>query len=198
MSEFWANPGTEPKRIYRWVMRLNINNPALQVDEWLIKRASRPTWSLSESQHSFINHTFYYPGRVSYDDLNITLVDSISPNAAVNMMNLLAASGYVTPDIAAQGAPDGYRTVSKEGWVRDTGAGLGNVQISQLDQNGNSLETWSFFNTWIKSCNLNELNYESDDLLNIDLVIRYDYFKIGTGPSGQGSTNRIFPTFRLP
>ena len=197
MSEFWANPGTEPKRIYRWIMRMNINNPALQIDEWLIKRVSRPSWSLSESQHSFINHTFYYPGRVSYDDLNVTLVDSISPNAAVNMQNLLAASGYVTPDTAAEGAPDGYRTISKAGWTGAEGAGLGNVQILQLDQDGNALETWSFFNTWIKSCNLGELNYESDELLNIDLVIRYDYFKVGAGAVGDLNIADIAEAFRL-
>ena len=196
MAEFWANPGTEPKRIYRWIMRFNINNPRLQIDEWLIKRASRPSWSLSESSHSFINHTFYYPGRVSYDDLSVSLVDSITPNAAVNMQNLLAAAGYVTPDTAAEGAPDGYKTVSKEGWGAN-GAGLGNVQILQLDQDGNTLETWSFFNTWIKSCNLNELNYESDDLLNIDLVMRYDYFKIGAGAVGDMTVADIFPAFQL-
>jgi len=181
MAEFWANPGTEPKRIYRWVMRMNINNPLMQIDEWLIKRASRPSWSLTESQHSFINHTFYYPGRINYDDLNITLVDSISPNAAVNLQSLLAASGYVTPDKSAEGGPDGYKTVSKAGWAGADGAGLGNVQIVQMDQDGNSLETWNFYNTWIKSCNLGELNYESDDLLNIDVTFRYDWAEYVSG-----------------
>ena len=94
---FWANPGTEPKRIYRWVMRFNINNKN-QLDEWLIKSVSRPTWNISETPHSFINHTFYYPGRVEYDEISVQLVDAISPNAGVNMQNLLALSGYVTPD----------------------------------------------------------------------------------------------------
>lgn len=196
MAEFWANPGTEPKRIYRWVMRMNINNPLMQIDEWLIKRASRPSWSLTESQHSFINHTFYYPGRINYDDLNITLVDSISPNAAVNLQSLLAASGYVTPEKSAEGGADGYKTVSKAGWTSANGAGLGNVQIVQMDQDGNTLETWNFYNTWIKSCNLGELNYESDDLLNIDLVVRYDYFKIGAGGLGALSLGDIADTFQ--
>ena len=173
MAEFWSNPGTEPKRGYRWIMRMNINGPNA-VDEWLIKSVNRPNYTLSESSHVFINHTFYYPGRVQYNDLSVTLVDSVSPNAAVNMMNLLAASGYVTPDRAAEGD---YRTISKRGWQE---AGLGGVQIVQLDHDNQPLETWQFFNTWIKSCDLGQLSYDSDELLNISLTMRYDYFKIGS------------------
>jgi len=177
---FWANPGTEPKRIYRWVMRFNINNKN-NIDEWLIKSVSRPTWNLSETPHSFINHTFYYPGRIEYDEISVQLVDAITPNAAVNMQNLLALSGYVTPDNVQLGQPDGYQTISKAGWGAE-GAGLGAVEIVQMDPEGASIETWKLYNTWIKSCNLNELNYESDDLLNIDLTLRYDYFKVESGP----------------
>ena len=176
---FWANPGTEPKRIYRWVMRFNINNKN-QLDEWLIKSVSRPTWNISETPHSFINHTFYYPGRVEYEPISVQLVDAITPNAAINMQNLLALSGYVTPDNVQLGQPDGYQTISKAGWGAE-GAGLGGVEIVQMDPNGQSIETWKLYNTWIKSCNLNELNYESDDLLNIDLTLRYDYFKVEGG-----------------
>jgi hypothetical protein len=177
---FWANPGTEPKRIYRWVMRFNINNKN-NIDEWLVKSVSRPTWNLSETPHSFINHTFYYPGRIEYDEISVQLVDAITPNAAVNMQNLLALSGYVTPDNVQLGQPDGYQTISKAGWGAE-GAGLGAVEIVQMDPEGASIETWKLYNTWIKSCNLNELNYESDDLLNIDLTLRYDYFKVESGP----------------
>lgn len=177
---FWANPGTEPKRIYRWLMRFNINNRN-NIDEWLIKSVSRPTWNLSETPHSFINHTFYYPGRIEYDEISVQLVDAITPNAAVNMQNLLALSGYVTPDNVQLGQPDGYQTISKAGWGAE-GAGLGAVEIVQMDPEGQSIETWKLYNTWIKSCNLNELNYESDDLLNIDLTLRYDYFKVEGGP----------------
>ncbi len=189
---FWANPGTEPKRIYRWVMRFNINNNN-QLDEWLIKSVSRPTWNISETPHSFINHTFYYPGRVEYEPINVQLVDAISPNAGVNMQNLLALSGYVTPDNVQFGQPDGYRTISKAGWGAE-GAGLGGVEIVQMDPEGQSIETWKLYNTWILSCNLNELNYESDDLLNVDLSLRYDYFKIEGGPGL--SRSDIEPTFR--
>ena len=175
---FWANPGTEPKRAYRWIMRFNINNENA-LDEFLIKKVSRPSWDVSETEHAFLNHTFYYPGRVTYKEVNVTLVDSITPNAGVNMQNLLVKSGYVVPDAVAQGD---FRTISKSGWVSEGGAGLGRVEIVQIDPDNRELETWSLYNTWIKSCDLGELDYESNELLNVELVLRYDYFKIGEGP----------------
>ena len=174
---FWANPGTEPKRAYRWIMRLNINNENA-LDEFLVKKVTRPGWSLSETEHQFLNHTFYYPGRITYDEMSVTLVDSITPNAAVNIQNLLVSSGYVTPDAVGSGD---FRTISKAGWVSDTGAGLGRVEVVQIDPDNKELETWTLFNTWIKKCDLGELNYEEDALLNIELTLRYDYFKIGDG-----------------
>ena len=137
---FWAEPGTEPKRSYRWIMRLNTNDPSSKLDSYLIKRTSRPSWSLTESQHVFLNHTFYYPGRVQYNEL--------------------------------------WSTVSKAGWG---GANLGSPQIIQLDEAGEEIEIWQFYNSWIKSCTLGDLDYGSDELLNVDMVIRYDYFKIGQG-----------------
>ena len=183
---FWASPGVEPKRGYRWIMRLNTNIIGSQIDSYLIKRTSRPSWTLTESQHVFLNHTFYYPGRLQYNELSVQIVDAVDPNGAVTLMNMLAEAGYRRPDAAANDT--GYQTVSKAGF---TDGVLGNPEIIQLDENGQEIETWKFFNAWIKSCTLGDLDYTSDDLLNVDMVIRYDYFRIEGGdsphaPSGPG------------
>jgi len=179
---FWAEPGIEPKRGYRWIMRLNTNLTALglgsNLDSYLIKRTSRPSWTLTESQHVFLNHTFYYPGRVQYNELSVQIVDAVEPNGAITLMNMLAAAGYRRPDAAANA--DGYQTVSKAGFGGNV---LGIPEIIQLDEAGEEIEKWRFFNAWIKSCTLGDLDYTSDDLLNVDMVIRYDYFQIGAGQS---------------
>ena len=172
---FWSTPGLEPKRGYRWIMELSINSPN-NLDSYLIKRTSRPSWTLSESTHVFLNHTFYYPGRVQYNEISVQVVDSVSPNAARNLMNLLAEAGYVAPDRAETE----WQTVSKGGFGSG-GANLGNPVIKQLNEDGTVLEEWSFRNAWIKSCTLGDLDYTSDDMLNVDMVLRYDYFKMGTG-----------------
>ena len=169
MAEFWANPGAEPKRIFRWLLSFANNGPD-GVAEYLVKKASRPSWSVTESTHQFLNHTFYYPGRVEYDEMSVTIVDSVSPNGAVIMRNILANAGYILPS----DAETNHTTLSKKGYVQ--GAGLGAIQLKQLDHDGNQLERYLLHNAWIKNVNLNEVDYESDDLLNIDITLRYDYF----------------------
>tara|TARA_Y100000034_G_C6777977_1_gene347502 strand:- start:444 stop:818 length:375 start_codon:yes stop_codon:yes gene_type:complete len=119
-------------------------------------------------------------------------VDAVDPNSAVRLMNMLAAAGYRTPDAASPASAD-YATVSKDGW---SGTNLGQPEIVQLDEAGNEVESWRFYNAWIKSCTLGDLDYTSDELLNVDMVIRYDYFKIaaGTGENGVSSSD-IAATF---
>ena len=46
---------------------------------------------------------------------------------------------------------------------------------------GEALETWQLKNTWIKTCKLSELSYEDDELTNIELTLRYDFFKVENG-----------------
>ena len=89
---------------------------------------------------------------------------------------MLEAAGYVLPTEAETD----YSTVSKEGWG-EGGAGLGLVEIVQLDPGGDTVETWTLKNTWIKSCKPTALDYDSDDLLNVELTLRYDFFTLAQG-----------------
>jgi len=172
---FWAEPSLEPKRAYRWTMSFG---SADGIQEWMIKKVDKPSWSFGESTHQFLNHTFYYPGRITYDEINVSLVDSVEPNGSIVMWNLLRKAGYIRPDEAEIN----QATVSKQGMVQ--GAGLGQVMIRHLTPEGDPLEEYLLKNTWIKSCKHSQLDYESDDLVTIDLVLRYDYFKI----QAQGGT----------
>ena len=40
---FWANPTTDPKRAYRWLLYLNNRN----IPEWVITKVSQPSFEVS-------------------------------------------------------------------------------------------------------------------------------------------------------
>ena len=171
---FWTDATLQdPKRAYRFLVTIGTMENGAQ---WYAKAVTKPSFTVGTTEHQFLNHTFYYPGRIEYDELNVTLVDTITPNGAVNMQNLLIASGYIHPDAAARRGAN-YATISKDGWGTG-GAGLANVEIVQLNEMGEALETWQLKNTWIKTCKLSELSYEDDELTNIELTLRYDFFKV--------------------
>ena len=162
---FWSDPQAEPKRAYRWLMFIN------NLPQWIVKKVSKPSFSITESTHTYINHNFYYPGKVEYEPITVTLVDPVTPDASSRMMQFLKDTGYSFPD-----DPFDTSTISKAAAVTS----LGNVEIQQLGPNSEVIESITLENAWIKSVNFGELDYESDDLVNIDLEMRYDFFTLET------------------
>ena len=175
---FWSQANIEPKRGYRWVAYIG------GIEEWTVKKFSKPSVSITESPLKFLNHTFYYPGRAEWSETSFTLVDPANPDSAAIMMGKLQRSGYATPD----SIENAYSTISKDKAVR---LGMGNVVIKQLgaeaesESNPNVIETWTFWNPWVKDLKFGELDYESDDMVNIEVTLRYDYAVWAPGPNGQ-------------
>ena len=180
---FWSDASIEPKRKFRWLLSFR------GVPQWIMKKVGKPNFSLGEAEHSFLNYKFYYPGRVEWSEISMTLVDPVSPDASRTMMALLKQSGYVPPHnfLNANNIPDTQGleanrvyTMSKAGATKALG---GAIYIQQIDSNGRVNEEWKLYNPFIKSVSFDELDYESDDLLNIELTLRYDWADL----TGRGS-----------
>ena len=163
---FWSDNDTTavlPKRQFRWVMNMG------GVPQWIVKKVNKPAFSVSEGKHVYLNHTFYYPGRVEYEKISVTLVDPAAPDATAIMWDILKQSGYRLPTSQT----DLY-TLNKQ----DGSTALGNVQITQIDGIGKVQERISLKNPWIAGVKFGELDYESDNLLDLTLEIRYDFVSI--------------------
>jgi hypothetical protein len=179
---FWADAYTEPKRKYRFLLEFR------GVPQWLIKNVNKPSFDVSESEHDFLNYKFYFPGRVTWNEIQVTLVDPIQPDASKTMQKLLMDSGYVFPTDMDQGGNP--ITISKEKAI----AAMGNkIYIRQIDPDGNApVERWELNNPWIKAVNFGDLDYSADDLVELQLTIRYDWAKLeGVGSVGHGASGPI-------
>ena len=131
------------------------------------KKVTKPTFTISEGKHSFINHSFYYPGRVEYNEIEFTLVDPVEPDAAQGLINLIEASGYTYPDSEALAK----QTITKAEAVE----ALHPCYIQQIDAEGATMEEWYLENCWGKEVNFGDLDYESDDINEITVKVRYDF-----------------------
>lgn len=166
---FWNEAAVEPKRKYRWILHVDA------IPAWVIKKVTKPAITVSEVKHSFINHGFYYPGRVEYNEVEFTLVDPFDPDAAASFMALIQGSGYQVPDAYAEAT----QTITKQAATE----ALGQLKISQLSGLGvefdggaqDPIEEWTLHNCWIKEVNFGDLDYESDDINEITVKIRYDW-----------------------
>jgi len=170
VAGFWANSTMEPKRQFRFVLELS------PLESYVITKVNRPSFEIGESEHKFINHTFYYPGRVTWNEVSFSMVDPVMPDSTGILMKMLMASGYRFPsDVNVA-----QKTVSKAEAVLAVGnakirvLGPGN-QADPTNSNSQTLETWTLKNPWIKSVNMGDLDYTSDDILSMDVTLRYDW-----------------------
>ena len=145
-------------------------------DLFYAKTADKPSFTLGETTHSFLNHNFKFPGRVTWNDVTIAMVDpgpstgdseTSTTGVASALTQLLAASGYNIPD----GPSSDYMSISKTKAV----SGIGDVIISQLDHDGSEIEKWTLFNAFVSDIKYGTLDYGSDDLTEYSITLRYDW-----------------------
>ena len=167
MSNFWSQATTEPKRKFRWLLYFG------GMPQFIAKSVSKPSFQVASSAHQFLQHSFNYPGRVTWQPITMTLVDPVDPDATQSLYNILKASGYVLPT-DVNGGPEGMETISKEKMVKALGS---RIQIDQIGPSGagDIIESWIINNPIITSANFDGLDYGVDEMLNIQIGISYDW-----------------------
>ena len=171
---FWSEKSVEPKRKFRWLLYWT------GVPQFVIKSVKKPSYSVATTPHQFLNYEFNYPGRVTWNEITITLVDPVQPDSTKSLYKILENSGYVIPSSYNEATA---ATISKAGMVDALGT---EIKLSQLDADGvNAIETWVIKNPLITSVDFDQLDYSADDLLNITVTIKYDYATIEALPPGK-------------
>jgi len=172
-TNFWTNPTStqDPKRGFRFSVTMGdgtAEGAGLGM-LWMAKKADRPTFSLTESKHDYLNHSFYWPARAEWNEVSVTLVDPVVPDIADSLLSFFETAGYNI--IGQPDNIDDLSSISKSGIVGATGA----ITIQQIDEKGAPLETWTLNNAWIKEVDFSELDYSNDDLSEVTVKFRYDW-----------------------
>ena len=184
-SNFWSSKDLEPKRQFRFIIRLQ---PGVSGQElrFAAKTADRPSYTIGEQEHRFFNHTFYYPGRMNWNTVGMTLVDAIEPGSTELLYEYLADIGIQQPRDFGEATGT---TITKESAVN----ALGDVKIYELGT-GKENETriigeWALINAFITEVNFGSHSYDSDEMVEISLTLRYDWAKY-TKMAGKGKILR--------
>ena len=173
-SGFWTSSDVSPKRKFRFLLTIgSMPNGAT----WYTKTVGKPTLTVGSSPHKFLNHTFKYPGGVTWNDVSATLVDPVSPDASANLSRIIRESGYRPPvDV------NDTTTISK----RNAVAALGTVVITQIDSEGNAVEIWTLNNAWISDLSYgSDLTYDAEDLTDLTIKFTYDWASIETANAAE-------------
>jgi len=162
---FWSDKSIEPKRQFRWYFVLG--GPNESIETYAVKTVKKPSFTISEVPHQFIAHTFYYPGRVTWNPVDITFVDPVNPDHSAIISNLFVRAGYNVP----KDETTSYISFSKEKFV----ASVGTPEIIQIDADGLEIERWTLNNAFFTSIDYGQLDYSSEDMVINSITLRYDY-----------------------
>jgi len=173
-ATFWTGAGgpggrtTEPKRQSRFILSMD------SVPVWVVKRVTKPSLSITEAGHQFLNHTFYYPGKLDWAPIDVTLVDPIDPDMAQTFLNIIKRAGYNPP--TTREAAESH-IITKNGFRPSIGGQISIKQITDGYGPGHKgvLEEWVIYNPFITSVQYGDLSYDSDELVQISVTMRYDY-----------------------
>jgi len=172
----------EPKRKFRFLVSFS----TIPDMTWMCKTANKPNYEMSAvTEHNVLNHTFKFPGKIKWQDMDITFIDAVEPNVGSRFYNLLRNSGYVEPT-----TNEALLTgITKN----QTHSAIGEVIIKQLDggrviealdpgvslpsgvSNTNIVEEWTLKNAFIKGVQFGDLSYEDEGLVELTVGLTYDF-----------------------
>jgi len=183
---FWNLATSEPKRSHRFLLRLpNLAsaNEEFTYTEYLARTVTKPSYTVSETPHKFLGNTYYYPGIVEWNTITATIVNSIAPDGNALLYDALVNMGYLSPDIQEL-IFRGERPPSTPNKALAIDA-LGIVQIEELSGDGGTVGTWSLNNAFLTSATFGDLSYDTEDILNVEVIMRYDWATYEVGPAAR-------------
>ncbi len=161
---FWNTTNVEPMRQFRWY--INFSTPNLSASKYALKKCDKPKMKVNSIQHKYMNHFFNFPGRVEWEDINITFAAINDPLTSRKLYESLLASGYQFP------GENDLRTISKQAAVEQLGAD--GLQLIQVDALGGKIEEWSLINPFFTAIQFGSLDYSSEEIVEISCTLKYD------------------------
>lgn len=176
---FWNDMALEPYRGFRWVIEFSGIG-----QKFYAMKCDKPSFKVGEYTHKYLNHSFFFPGRVEWNPVTVTLVD-VPNGAAKEIMAHMRGSGYMIPagqDSSTAKGTDGLTKAAHS----QSHATAGRILIKQLSPTGETGDsegagthrvtaTYTLANAWILDVKLGSLDYSSEDAVTMDLTIRYDW-----------------------
>jgi hypothetical protein len=175
---FWSSTNLDPKRQFKFKVtfsRLDANGAQAQ-STFLAQSAGRPQYTVSDgTKVHFLDKEFAFPGKVTWNPIDIKFVDAVSTNVSKDSYLYLQQAGWVNP-AAVGGTPQtaNYATIGKSTAV----ANSGRVQIDVLRSTGEVEDRWTLVNAWVTKVALNELDYAAENILTATYTFRYDWAEI--------------------
>jgi len=169
---FWSQERLEPKRQHRWIVRFG--SGVLDGLRYAIKKVDKPKAEISSIEHKWLNHTFNYPGRLTWKEINMTFASVAEPDATNLLDVLLERSGYRRPQGVDVDSVDALTTIGKA----KMNAAIGSMDIIQLNPDGVEIEAWTLYKPLFTNVEFGALEYANEEIVEISCTVKYDWAQL--------------------
>jgi hypothetical protein len=131
-------------------------------------KSSRPAISFKELQFEHLSETISMPGKIEYKPINLTLYDTYNPASRGSEGRNNGVWNWLKSYHDSSRAEYGFATSTGANKFKRT------AFLNMYDGSGCAIEYWVFENAWPQEVNYNEVDMSSNDVMTIDLTLRYD------------------------
>jgi len=142
----------EPKMANRFIMYIE------GIPAYLIKAASRPSIDQGEVILDHINVERKLKGKSRWQDVTVTLYDPVVPSGAQAVME------WTRLHHESVTGRDGYSDFYKK-----------EITMNSLGPVGDKVEEWTLKGAFISSATFGDMDWATEDPVNIELTLKYDY-----------------------
>ena len=153
---FWSSKDSSPARKYRFKM-----GPA-GTNWWYVNSVTLPSFEINTNEYQLLNQKFKYPGVPTWNPVTISIIDVAK--SVEGLKKVLTDHGFSFLQ------EDGIKKIAST----DPEVSKDFI-IEQMKDDGTTLRTWTLVNSFISSVNYGDLDYSSDDLVSIEIIVAYDY-----------------------
>lgn len=162
-----SNPNVAFKRQMRFLFFVDGVTP-FGINAKAPLKSARPNISFKEISFEHLSETIYMPGKIEYKPITLTLYDTYNPanragesrnNGVWNWLNVYHNSSNATYGFATSASAIRFKRPA---------------YLNIYDGSGCLVESWVYENAWPQEVNFNEVDMSSNDVMTIDLTLRYD------------------------
>ena len=147
---------------------------------WWAIGVTKPSFEIATTEYQLVNQRHKYPGLLTWQDVTVRIVDigertkklyeQVYKNGYINADKYSGVDGIMK---AWDGTPDATDFLIE--------------QYSNTNTGDTPVEKWILHNCFIKSIRFGDMEYSSDELVELELVLSYDYAELdGAAQSPQG------------
>jgi len=165
---FWGQKDLkEPLRQNRWYIEFGEDEGLLPF-KFALKECKKPEYEIGVTEHRLLTHTLRYPGLLKWKPITVKMVSALSEKETLDkrLQEMTYGSGY------SRFVTLNQQQISKFNSVEQ----LGNfIILKQINEDGQQIEAWDLFNSFISSVNYGTLTYDNDNFVEVNFTIQYDW-----------------------